>query len=214
MDITNKFENLGFDKQQRILNAALKEFAGNDYDQASTNQIVKEAEIGKGMLFYYFKNKKELYHYLITYSLDIIIEKYLNLIDTNETDFIERYKLATKVKMKAFAENPNVFNFIGTFFLAETVQLPDKIMEEYNRLNELGYTIIYDNIDYSLFRDDIDVSKAFQLIRWSIEGYQEELKKRLHGKKLSFIDMNPYWDEFYEYLDVLKTSFYKKEGEV
>ncbi|MTI95494.1 MAG: TetR/AcrR family transcriptional regulator [Firmicutes bacterium] len=31
--------------------------------------MVKEASIGEGMLFYYFGSKKELFHYLIEYSL-------------------------------------------------------------------------------------------------------------------------------------------------
>lgn len=96
------FENLDQNKQQRILNAALKEFENNDYEQASTNRIVKRAGIGKGMLFYYFRNKKALYQYLINYSIDIIMNKYLNLINTDEPDFIERIKQATQVVFLIF----------------------------------------------------------------------------------------------------------------
>ena len=52
-----KFNSLDEEKRQKILDAALMEFAEHGYEKASTNRIVKEAGIGKGMLFYYFKSK-------------------------------------------------------------------------------------------------------------------------------------------------------------
>ena len=66
-------------------------------------------------------------------------------------------------------------------------------------------------IDKTLFREDVDVDKAFQLIQWSIDGYQNNLLQQLKGKKLSDINFDPYWDEFFGYLAVLKTAFYKNE---
>ncbi len=209
VSITETFENLDYEKRKRILNAALKEFADNGYDRASTNQIVKNAGIGKGMLFYYFKNKRELYYYLANYSMDITIKDYFAKFNENEPDFIERLKQSSKIKMHFFAEHPNVFQFLGTFFLIADDQLPEDLKEKYHKLTEIGYKKLYQDIDYSLFREGIDVEKAFQLIQWAIEGYQQDLKKRLQGKVFSTIDLKPYWDEFYEYLDVLKKSFYK-----
>lgn len=49
--IYQKFNSLEAEKQERIINTALKEFARNGYDKASTNEIVKEAGISKGSLF-------------------------------------------------------------------------------------------------------------------------------------------------------------------
>ena len=47
----SKFLNLELEKQDRIINAAIKEFAQKGYDKASTNEIVKEAGISKGLLY-------------------------------------------------------------------------------------------------------------------------------------------------------------------
>ena len=41
------FEQLESEKKSHIINAALKEFAKNGYEKASTNNIVKEARISK-----------------------------------------------------------------------------------------------------------------------------------------------------------------------
>lgn len=207
-----KFESLDVEKQQRILESAMKEFAENGYEQASTNRIVKEAGIGKGMLFYYFKSKRDLYEYLLAYSMDIVVNEYFQLIDTNETDFIERLMQAAEVKMQVQKAYKHVFNFMGTFLLKKGEKLPGKLQNRYEELQALGNALMYEGIDTSLFRKDIDTKKAFKLIRWSIEGYQNELLLRLEGQKMTEIDFDPYWQEFYEYMDVLKKTFYK-EGE-
>ncbi|GGE24294.1 TetR family transcriptional regulator [Marinithermofilum abyssi] len=209
MAITKTFSQLEPSKQQRIINAALAEFAEYGYEQASTNRIVREAGIGKGMLFYYFNSKKELYHYLIDYGLDFLINEYLSLIDDHEPDFIERYKQAARIKMKAYAKNPHVFHFLGSILLNQEVELPDDLAKRLAEIKKLGHSKIYDHIDQTLFRNDVDADKVFKIIRWAMEGYEKELLDRLKGQKLSSIDFKPYWDEFYEYLDILKTSFYK-----
>lgn len=208
--INQTFHNLDNIKQNRILNAALQEFAENGYEQASTNQIVKNAGIGKGMLFYYFKTKKDLYQYLIDHAINIMTEEYFQLIDTKEPDFIERLRKLARVKIKYYNENPNVSNFIGAVFLSDEVKLPVDLEKRLADLQAFAYSILYDDIDPTIFRDDINVDKAFQLIRWSIEGYQNELMTEFKGKPIASIDLDPYWEDFYEYLDVLKTSFYKK----
>lgn len=213
MAINPTFNNLDDAKQKRILNAALQEFAENGYEQASTNQIVKHAGIGKGMLFYYFNNKKELYQYLIDHAINIMTTKFFSLINMTEPDLIERLKEIARVKAEYLHENPNVSNFIATVFLNDEVNLPEDLENRLGDVQKVGTTMLYDNIDPTLFRDDINVEKAFKLIRWSIEGYQNELTNRVKGQQIASIDLEPYWEEFYEYLDVLKTSFYKNEGD-
>lgn len=203
-----KFENLDLEKQQKILDSALMEFAENGYKQASTNRIVKQAGIGKGMLFYYFKNKKELYEYLVEYSLNFIINEYLSLVDINEADFIKRLQGAAQIKMKAQLENEHVFNFMGTFMLTKDLDLPPHLQKRYEQLQVQGYALLYEGIDKTLFRKDVDADKAFNLIRWGVDGYQQDLLQRLQGKKMTELDFEPYWEEFYAYLDILKKSFY------
>ncbi|WKA51235.1 TetR/AcrR family transcriptional regulator [Planococcus liqunii] len=205
-----KFINLDDRKKQTILDAALQEFAEHGYQQASTNRIVKKAGIGKGMLFYYFKSKKELYEYLFEYSLDIVVHAYFKQVNSAETDFIERLKQAAQVKMKAQLENEQVFNFLGSFVLAKEAEMPPHLQKKYAEMNTLAAALMYEGIDKSLIRKELDADKAFQLIRWSIEGYQNELLQRLEGSKMSSIDFGPYWEEFYGYLNILKKSFYRE----
>ena len=54
--MNEKFFDLKKEKQDRMINAALKVFALNGYRHASTDDIVREAAISKGLLFHYFEN--------------------------------------------------------------------------------------------------------------------------------------------------------------
>ena len=58
--MTTTFHNVEPDKQQRIIEVAMKHFAEAGFKDASTNKMVKEAGIGKGMLFYRFRARRHL----------------------------------------------------------------------------------------------------------------------------------------------------------
>ena len=51
--MNSKFFDLKKEKQDRMINAALKVFAMQGYRHASTDDIVREAGISKGLLFHY-----------------------------------------------------------------------------------------------------------------------------------------------------------------
>ncbi|MCZ0704413.1 AcrR family transcriptional regulator [Natronobacillus azotifigens] len=209
--MNEKFLNLDPQKQARIIDAALQEFGEQGYEQASTNRIVKSAGIGKGMLFYYFKNKQSFYYYLLEYSLDLTLKDFLAKVDMEEEDFIERLYQMAQVKLALFDKHPDMMNFLGTFMLANEHNLPKSIQEKYEKIQVLAHQKMFDGINYQLFRQDVDVKKAFDLIRWSFEGYQNELKAKLQGKKFNEIDLTPYWEEFYDYLKLLKQVYYENE---
>ncbi|WP_207640692.1 TetR/AcrR family transcriptional regulator [Alkaliphilus transvaalensis] len=201
------------EKQKRILEAAYGEFADHGFKNASTNRIVKAAGIGKGMLFYYFKSKTDLYKYLIEYGIDFVINEYFSLLNDSEGDFIERYKQAAKVKLRAYIIHPYIFNFFGTLYINLEAGISKEFSEQLmNRLMEvrsLGYSKIFSNIDTSLFREDLPAEKVIKMIHWLIEGYEKELTNQLKGQKLSAMNFDPYWEDFFNYLDTLKLVFYK-----
>ena len=55
------FRQLPPDKQERVLDAALAEFADQGYHQASLNRMVAQAGIAKGSLYQYFPNKEGIF---------------------------------------------------------------------------------------------------------------------------------------------------------
>lgn len=64
------FLNLTMEEQNRVIDAALDEFAENDFEAASLNNIIARAGISKGSMYHYFANKEDLYDYLIERVLE------------------------------------------------------------------------------------------------------------------------------------------------
>ncbi|MFP4383477.1 MAG: TetR/AcrR family transcriptional regulator [Spirochaetia bacterium] len=65
---TETFFHLPEDKKERIISAALIEFAKYSYPSVVLDKIVQDAEIPKGSLYQYFRDKKDLYSYLVEYA--------------------------------------------------------------------------------------------------------------------------------------------------
>jgi AcrR family transcriptional regulator len=47
--------------RQQIMREAAREFAHHGFDQASITMIAEQANIGKGTIYLYFENKRELF---------------------------------------------------------------------------------------------------------------------------------------------------------
>ena len=58
------------DRRQQILNAALKRFAEKGYAGTSVQEIVDAARVTKPTLYYYFRNKADLYRALVEWAYD------------------------------------------------------------------------------------------------------------------------------------------------
>src|SRR5690625_162215 len=88
-----KISKLEPKRKDAILNAALKEFSTNGFDNASTNVIAKEAGISKGLMFHYITSKEKLFLFLYDYCVDRINKEYIDLMNFNEKDIFERLKI-------------------------------------------------------------------------------------------------------------------------
>ncbi len=58
--MNSRFFELKKEKQDRMINAALKVFGMNGYRHAGTDEIVREAAVSKGLLFHYLDRKRHV----------------------------------------------------------------------------------------------------------------------------------------------------------
>ena len=72
--MNEKFFSLPEEKQQAIINAGYRVFSQNTYKKSPVSEIAAEAGISKSLLFYYFRNKKELYLFLWEKCAQVTIE--------------------------------------------------------------------------------------------------------------------------------------------
>lgn len=209
----SKFLSLDQDKQDRIINAAIKEFALKGYDLASTNEIVKEAGISKGLLFHYFGNKKKLFLFLFDHCYGLFVEQFYRKIDLAETDFFKRMRQSVIIKMELLSAYPDLFKFIERSYMEDSPEVKAEIEKKIKELIVVNIGKVYEGIDYSKFRADIDLQKVLKIITWTFEKMGEE---ELNKAKLSpayQIDYKKVFAESEEYFEILIKAFYKKGSE-
>jgi len=205
----SKFLNLDSEKQDRIINAAIKEFAQKGYDSASTNEIVKEAGISKGLLFHYFQSKKQLFFFLFDYCYKLVADEFYKKVDLTERDFFKRIRQAVHIKMDLQSKYPEILTFIQEAFMQDSPEIKVEFDKKKQELNAINIGIIYDGIDLSKFRDDVDPQKILKIISWTFEKMSDEelLKaKMITGHK---IDYEKVFLEAEEYFEVFIKCFYK-----
>ena len=205
----SKFFNLEKEKQDRIINAAIKEFADKGYDRASTNEIVKEAGISKGLLFHYFQNKKQLFLFIFDYCYELIIDEFYKKINLQETDFFMRMRQAIMVKVEMLAIYPDIFKFIQEVFLEESPEIKVEFDKKKAELTHINIEKAYEGIDFSKFRDDVDLKKMIKMISWTFEKMSEEALYKAKLSPTHDIDYQKIQVEAEEYFEVMIKCFYK-----
>jgi TetR/AcrR family transcriptional regulator len=203
------FNRLKRDKQQRIIAVALEEFSQKGFELASTNEIVRKAQIAKGMLFHYFSNKKELFLFLCNYCFEIL--KTELVIDTNERDIFEKYREFARMKRELNHKHPFVLDFIKTMSNTRSEEMKEELKTRIMDFRAINNRRYFENIDVSKFKKGIDVKDAFLIIKLAMEGYERELQGQLEGKSVAQIDhdYDRYLVEFDAFIKVLKNCFYK-----
>lgn len=205
----SKFLSLGQEKQERILSAALKEFALKGYDDASTIEIAKEAGISKGLLFHYFNTKKDLFLFLWDYSVEIIKTEYYGLINTNEKDILTRLRQIYLLKLEVYHKHPWLFDFAKVAVYTESAQVKEEMENRKKDSISIGYEKLFENIDESKFKEGVDVRRAKNIIFWAIGGFGNEILEQVKKLELDQLDYDGILSEFDAYLEVLKECFYK-----
>lgn len=206
----NLLNNLDDEKRKRIINACIEEFANKGYDNASTNSIVEKANISKGLLFYYFGNKKNLFLYTFDYCIEYLLNKYFNEMNYKTEDLFERLIWLSLQKMKMICEEPLMVKMLSTAIINMPKALDKELSQRYNELYTKNISSILKNIDTSKFRKDIETKKAIEFIMLCIDGlsnkYMNIYKSRPIDELLN--DIEKLMDEFKIYIEIIKYGIY------
>ena len=114
--MNEKFFDLKRDKQDRIINAGLKVFAKHGYRHATTDDIVKEAGISKGLLFHYFTNKVGVYVFLMDYSVRFLLLELSRTVKADTKNYFELLKQMESGKLAVLKNYPYMQAFLDKAF--------------------------------------------------------------------------------------------------
>ena len=202
-----KLKKLDPGKLDRIINSALEEFGRNSYEKASTNNIVKNAGISKGLLFHYFKSKRGLYDYLEKFVFQKMVDVILEETDFDETDIFNRIKQIAIIKMGVLARYPGIETFSKAIYNEKSLAEMKKMIEE--MVPDIYHQIYVKNIDTSRFKAGLDFEKTIKIIQWTIEKYGEE-QMDWAKKTGTDLDYSKIVSGIDPYMDILRRAFCKK----
>lgn len=201
------FESLPEEKRMKIINACIEEFGLNGYEKASTNAMVRKADISKGLLFYYFGNKKNLFMYMFNYSIEYLINKYFLIEDDQPADLFDRLIWISMVKIRMIYENPMMSRLVYNAITNMPHELKDDLTEKYNSIyNMHAPRILLEGIDTSKFRKDIDPERAIELVMMCLDGVAHKYIKMYSNRPTEelFGDLEKLVNEFNKYISILK----------
>lgn len=180
-----------------MINAALKVFAKSGYRHASTDDIVKEAGISKGLLFHYFESKIGLYAFLFGYSVRFMLLELSREVDRSETDFFRLMKQMERARMQVMKMYPYMQQFINVGLKESCPEAAAETQEKRTGYEEKMYAY-HMQADYSAFAGIGDSERMIRLVQYTVSGITEEMTGRY--------DFTPdrLYREICEYLDILR----------
>ena len=196
MGMNDKFFDLKKEKQDRMINAALKLFAENGYRRASTDEMVKEAGISKGLLFHYFTSKAGLYEFICDYSVKFVIMEMSSTVGKEEKDYFRLRLQIEKAKMTAMKNFP----YIQLFLLQmekETSKEALEVMQPAAQALRSAYDDIYQKADFGML-EEISVERLAKIVDYTLNGLLEELLRK------SSFSPDTYYAEVSQYLKELE----------
>jgi TetR/AcrR family transcriptional regulator len=131
--------------KQKILNAALKEFATFGYVGARMEKIARRAEINKAMLFYYFSSKDNLYQEVLKHVLKKIFPRIRLLAvseDSPET-FLEKLP---EIYIRIISHNQDFIRMITFDFIRQNDSIRKAFSDFFGKEFNLGPRALQDKI--------------------------------------------------------------------
>lgn len=165
------------ERQQRIINAAMEVFAKNPYKRASTDDIAAKAGISKGLLFYYFHNKRQLYLHLFNHATLLVENSVMESINGGITDFFELLEYGASVKMELLEQSPAIMDFcLRAYYDRESeaaAPLAQLLQEKTGGMFQKYFT----QVDFSKFRPEVDPAYILRMLTWMTDGYINEKQR-------------------------------------
>ena len=201
--MNEKFYALPVEKQKRIINAGFKVFARNSYKKSPVNEIAMEADISKSLLFFYFKNKKELYLFLLK-QVELITANTLKNEGAFEGDdiFDMMYK-GLVVKTRIMRAYPDMSKFAIKAYYEEDPEVKEQVRKIISPYTTAETNPVMPPLDPAKFKYGLDLKMMYQDIYLASEGFVWRMQQA------SDYDADKFEKEYKDLIDFWKKMYLK-----
>lgn len=118
------------DSKDKVLAAAVEEFARYGLSGARVDRIAARAGVNKAMIYYHFSSKEHLYQMVIDRRLTAVADSLSSALADFESDLEGALLRASQAYHDAFGDNPE----FGAIFLHELADGGERLKESLRRL--------------------------------------------------------------------------------
>lgn len=206
MKMKDSFFALPGEKQQAIINAGYRVFSQNSYKNSPMSEIAEAAGISKSLLFYYFRNKKELYLFLWDNCAETTIEFLTRYECYNQKELFESMERGMRAKMEIIRLYPDMGNFVIKAFYEKDQEISAAIQESYHRYFNLKADQTRLNFDPEQFIPGLDIPMMYREMYWASEGYLWETVQR------GDVNIDQMEKDFTKLMEFWKSVYLRKKG--
>lgn len=204
--VTKNFEKISDEKKEQIITKGIEIFSKFSFVEARTDLITHEAGISKGLLFYYFGNKKNFYLYLFKHTVDLLTQdlEYEGTYD----NFYEIIFYMMDMKYNLITKYPNETKFLN-MVSKETHKKVSKdirnILSIYHKKSkEKSSKIILSAVKKLKLRQDIDTQKIIESLSLYIDAIVMKYLHLYQDKPMELFDnFHEFKKDVKEYLDLM-----------
>ncbi len=160
-------------KKEIVLKVAQDIFAQYGLTKTTLDDIAKAAGIGKSSIYYYFKNKDDIFRAVIESQVHMVQERIKNAIDA-VSDPKEKLKTFVITRMKCFREVAHIYNHVFKDEYLRHYAYIQELRKNYDETeNNLVTGILQQGIDTGIFKIK-DAALASFVIMVGIRGLEYE----------------------------------------
>lgn len=200
--MNERFTLLPGEKQQKILNAAYKVFARNEYKKAPMSEIAQEGDISKSLLFHYFVNKADLYGHLWEHALKMTSQAMKKYKVYETSDFFEMLRRGLYAKCDLMRSYQYLYPFTMRAYYEEWPEAKEKIQVSYQQATEQSRQLVLQKIDFSRLREDVIFESMYQEILWASDGFMNQKFRagdwNIDEFEKEYLALVSYWETLYE----------------
>ena len=204
--MTEHFLALAPEKRERVFAAAVEVFAKNEYRHASTDDIAAKAGVSKGILFYWFRNKQEMYLDCLKYLSDLTRREFEQVRFEDVTDFFELMELGGRVKTEIVRRAPYYMDFALRAYFSDEAWIATAVRELMGQTEMGTLGVYFKNVDWSKFRDGVDGIHVLQMLIWMMTGYIQDQRQ-----KGGLPEMDEIMEEYRRWAAIFRAYAYKEE---
>lgn len=199
--MNEKFFSLPEEKRTAILNAGYRVFSQNSYKHSPMQEVADEAGISKALLFHYFRNKKELYLYLLDAGARLTVEHLTACGCYEQEDLFSAMYAGMKAKVEVMRAYPDMTLFILKAYYEKDEEVcgeVQRLIEKYGSFRANSYLL---NLAPERFRPGLDLKMMYLDMLWASEGYLWEKVQQgdlnVETLEKDFTRMLDFWKSIY-----------------